>query len=207
MATALACVAATPPADAAPRCHIWHNETVVVRSRAAVVTSDGAAWRGCLFSSGKPHRLFKTNDDGYPYSITRPSNFVLAGHFVAFAVTQTDHYNAQSMGLIAVDLKSGRRGPGATAGFSTGDLGGGDRLVLERLVLSPRGWFAWRLRHETFYPGAGEPEQRVELNDGRGQRLLASGPIGSLGGPSFVRPSRVAWSQDGVRHTTAARRR
>jgi hypothetical protein len=197
----LAIVAAAPAAAASDSCRPSAREHVVVRSHAAVVTSDGATWRGCLSSTGKHRRLFKATGD--PYGRVDASDFVLAGHFVAFAKTGTDHYNAQSIGAQSIDLRSGRERASGVVGFSFGDLGG-DTLVLERLVLSPRGWIAWRSRHEAPKPGTGATEQRVELADGRGQRLLDSGAVGSLGGPAFTRPWRVEWAKDGVSHTARA---
>ena len=198
----VAAMAPAGPAAAAHKpCRYPDREHVVVRSRAAIVTSDGKRWYGCLRSADRRRLLVRTSDD--PDLRVDASNFVLAGRFVAFATTNSDHYQTYWIRVDSVNLKTGRTGVTGDAGTARPQFSG-DTLELERLAVSSHGWVAWRTRHEGLF-GAEPQEQRVELVDGRGQRLLDSGPIGSLLGPRFTKPGAVVWTKDGTRHSARAR--
>ncbi len=191
LAVALALVFA--PAAAA-------KQRVVTRSHTAVVSTNGKTWRGCLVSPHRCWRLATATDDAYDRFF--PSRFRLAGRYVAFVATDVDHYNAKSIAIVLVDLRSGRQ-EGSQVGNTSGDLGQ-DKLDLKSFVVSPRGWVAWRSRYETGVPGTPPSTERVELNDARGQRLLESGPLGSLGGPAIAGPRKVTWTRDGATKSARA---
>ncbi len=158
---------------------------VYTRGRVDSGTGETQRLYGCLYSSGRPLRLFEASDDGYVTSESY-ADVRLAGRYVAWSET---HYDISCK----ADCPPGYEP--TTYGIGLADLRGRSRRSIAAHVLdgalfvSKRGFIAWA------QPGPGATVA-IRARDTAGVRELDVGGIdpGSLS----LRGLEVSWTKDGV---------
>ncbi len=162
-----------------------------VYTRGRVDTDTGETQRlyGCLYSSGRPLRLFEASDDGYVTS-EGYADVRLAGRYVAWSETYYDisckadcppGYEPTTYGIGLADLR-GRSHRSIAA-----------RVLDGALFVSKRGFLAWA------QPGPGATVA-IRARDTAGVRELDAGGIDA--GSLSLHGSEVSWTKDGVRRST-----
>ena len=143
---------------------------------------------GCLYSSGRPLRLFEASDDGYVLSDSY-ADVRLAGRYVAWSETHTDisckadcppDYEPTTYGIGLADLR----------GRSRRGIAG--QVLDGALLLSKHGFLVWA------QPGPGATVD-VRARDTAGVRELDTGGIDPAS--LSLHGSKVSWTKDGVRRS------
>ena len=164
---AIAFAAAAAPADAATRsCRVEGAETEAQNRHARLYRKGGALY-ACMRASGRRWVLDRNHDDGYVTSGSW-SDPRVAGRFAAWVSSYTDvsckaacppGYETTRYSIVVHDLRLRRAVQTVSGQFE--------------FVLTDRGALAWLVGRD----GSTELHTAVP---GRGQRVVDSGPIGSL---------------------------
>jgi hypothetical protein len=186
-----------------PRCTLPRGALVAARGAggAVVATYDTLAapgrYVGCAGAHSRPVRLAFTNsinsdNSGSGDTLTA---FQLRGHFaVAQRITTISHYGDSRLGLVAFDLRSGRR---LAAGSVGSQLYGQPELTLGEYRVNAAGDLLDTLI--TTDPD-GNRVQRLTLALRTRTITLASGPPGSITGLTLT-DTIAAWTQAGQPYT------
>jgi hypothetical protein len=183
-----------------PRCTLPHGALVIARGAGGAVVATGETllagrYVGCAGIHHRAVRLaFTDSSDGSGSSDTL-SAFQLRGHVaVAERNSAMSHYGDSSRGLVAFDLRSGRRLAAITVGFQ---LHSQPELTLGEYRVNAAGDLLYTLI--TTDPD-GNRGQRLILAHGTRAVSLASGPPGSITGLTLTE-TIAAWTQAGQAYT------
>jgi hypothetical protein len=180
-----------------PRCTLPHAALVIARGAAGAVVTVTASGRyvGCAGIHHRAVRLdFTNSSDDYGSSETLRA-FQRRGHVaVAQRISLISHYGDSRRGLVAFDLRSGRRLAAITVGSQ---LYGQPELTM--------GEYRANAARELLYTlittdPDGNRGQRLILAHGTRAISLASAPPGSITGLALTE-TIAAWTQTGQAHT------
>jgi hypothetical protein len=196
------------PTPIASGCHPPTGSDTVLSTPQLVLTSRSQqfdrggglyeTWLLCLQADGRERAMLATlseNGGG-----DAPTDFVTAGHYVAFVLHSYDHYNDNSYDVEAIDVASNRIvydvGAVRFARYPS------QAAMLSELVLSPDGWTAWIQDDQGLSPSYTD-DASVVVHDAGGTRTLDSEASNDIRSPPALANLRLIgdelhWTHDGT---------